>query len=158
MELSNETLLEDLHRFARDELGLFHTVDVQHNLTGGIADTAAMAVAVHSDKGIPVIVFDASYRQWPQDDLIAVYCHECAHHLLHHVDSRTRVTSKAQPGTITRAVALLYERNERAADEAAKGYAKRFRKWREDQLLADLQAQVDEIFVMLGKTPRRVTK
>lgn len=156
--MTNDELLNTLHQFARDELGLLHIVDVQANLTGGVHDTPALAVAVHSDKGIPAIVLDATYKQWAPDDLIAVYCHECAHHLLHHVDSRTRVTSKAQPGTITRAVALLYERNERAADEAAKGYAKRFRKWREDQLLADLQAQVDEIFVMLGKTPRRVTK
>lgn len=147
---ANDRLLEQLHQFARDELGLFHIVDVERNLTGGIHDTPALAVAVHSDKGIPAIVLDATYKQWPQGELISTYCHEVAHHLLHHVDSRTRVTSKAQPGTITRAVALLYERNERAADEAAKTYAAKFRKWREDQMLADLQAQVNEIRQLLG--------
>ena len=147
---TNDEMLDALYQFARDELGLLHTVDVQHNLTGGLQDTPALAVAVHTDKGAPAIVLDSSYRHWPQDTLVDTYCHECAHHLLRHVHQRARVTSKAQPGTITRAGMMYYERNERAADEAAKGYAKRFRAWREQQLLQDIQQQINELRQLLG--------
>jgi len=158
MATDNDTLLERLYQFVGEELHFHPLVDVQPNLTGGIHDTPALAVAVHSEKGAPAIVLDASYRRWPADELIDTFCHEVAHHRLGHVHTAARFGVKVQPGAWTRAGLLAYERNERAAEQNAKAYAKRFEAWQQQLLLAQIQNDLQEIRQMLvaaGRLPAR---
>ena len=142
---SNDELLNQLHRYIGETLNFYPVVEVRANLTGGLADSPAYAVAVHTDKGAPSIVLDASYTRWPADDLIHTFMHETAHHRAGHVHPATRVTSKAQPGTITHAMALQYERNERTANQIAASYIKGFNAWREKAQIEQLQKDVEFI-------------
>ena len=143
--MTNDSLLDQLHQFVAEVLDFRPIVAVSPNLRGGLADTPALAVAVHSDKGAPMIVLDAGYTRWPADELIHTYCHEVAHHRLHHVHEAARLGLKAPPGSITQAGELQYERNERTAEQVAKSYVKGFEKWREKAQIEQLQKDVEFI-------------
>jgi len=147
----NDTLLNDLYRFVKDELKFHHVCEVVPGLRGGLFDQPADGAAAHTPNGIPVIALNSDYQRWAPEWLTYVYLHEASHHRAGHVHKAARATAAHGDVYVRNAAAETYTRSiEVRADEMAKAYVKRFTKWREQQQIADLQAQVDEIRQMLG--------
>ena len=147
----NDRLLESLYRYITQELKFHCVIEVIPGLRGGFWDDRADGAASYTPNGIPQICLDNTYKTWPSERLTYVVCHELSHHKLGHVHKATRAT--AQRGTVypqSKALVDYTQSIETHADAMAQVYVKRFAKWRGEQLLADLQAQVLELQQLLG--------
>ena len=141
--MTNDQLLDQLHRFVGETLNFHPTVEIVPGLRGGLFDDAADGAASFSAKGAPVIALSPDYVRWPQEHLRYVFLHECAHHRLKHVHPAARASAQhitAHPRTQEN---TDYTRHiEKQADDVAKSYIKIFETWSERAQIRQIQEDI----------------
>jgi len=143
---TNDQLLQDLHKWAGETLGLHPLVNVVDGLRAGLDWSPALACASYSPSGQEVITFDAAYVDWPPEQVKSVFMHECEHLRAGHVAKAARVsTVERAPVQLTQGDAIRWRYHEAQADAAAEQHVKRFNQWQQQRQLEHLQQQVWEL-------------
>ena len=141
--MTNDSLLDQLHRFVGETLDFHPLVEVVPGLCGGLWDQRADGAAAYSEKGIPVIALDAGWERWPAERLHYVFLHECAHHRLKHTNTAMRATA-AHGVVYPRTVANeeYTRRIETQADQVTASYVKGFERWSERAKIRQIEEDI----------------
>lgn len=148
--MSNDELLNLLHKWAGETLDFHPLVEVVPGLRGGFWNQPADGAAAFSAKGAPVVALSDDYQRWPAEHLVYVVTHEIAHHRLNHVPNGVQATAaRCAPEPRTQKLVDYTNTIEAQADSLAKFYVKKFENWRKERQFRQMQADIWEIRQLL---------